>query len=124
MNFGVGKSLDKSIRLYREKVGMELVGHSDEWKSATMKIGSVDYDICQPVPKWRSNWMKAKRNIGGLRGIFFYTNNINKTYEEMKTRGDWGGQGKPEIVFYLQRPAAFRPLMQMSKVVTLTPVKS
>lgn len=41
----------------------------------------------QPIPKWGSNWMKAKRNIGGLRGIFFYTEDINKTYADMKTNG-------------------------------------
>lgn len=79
--------LDKSIAWYKEKLGMEMVSHSSEWKSATMRIGEVDYDICQPIPKWGSNWLKAKKNIGGLRGIFFYTDDINKTYKEMKTKG-------------------------------------
>jgi catechol 2,3-dioxygenase-like lactoylglutathione lyase family enzyme len=79
--------LDKSIPWYQEKLGMELVSRDDEWKSATMRIGDVDFDICQPFAKWGLNWNKARKNTGGLRGIFFYTDNINKTYEEMKSKG-------------------------------------
>lgn len=66
---------------------MKLVKKYDEWKSVVMTIGGVDYDICQPIPKWGSNWIKAKRNIGDLRGIFFYTKDINKTYQELKSKG-------------------------------------
>jgi len=80
--------LDKSIAWYKEKLGMDLISHAKEWESATMRVGGVDYDVCQPIPKWGSNWLKAKRNIGGLRGIFFYTDNINQTYKEMKTKRD------------------------------------
>jgi len=79
--------LDKSVKWYQEKLGMELIEKSNEWKSATMRLCGVNYDICQPIAKWGSNWLKAKRNIGGLRGIFFYTKNIDITYQELKSKG-------------------------------------
>lgn len=79
--------LDRSIDWYKKNLGMTLVSRSDEWKSATMRIGGVDYDICQPIPKWGSNWIKAKKNISGLQGIFFYTEDINGTYKEMYANG-------------------------------------
>ena len=81
------KDLDKAVKWYKEKLGMKLIEKSDEWKSATLRFCGVDYDICQPIPKWGSNWIKAKRNIGGLRGIFFYTKDINKAYQELKSKG-------------------------------------
>jgi len=78
---------DKSVKWYKEILGMEFVSKSDEWKSATFRLAGVNYDICQPNSKWGSNWLKAKRNIGGLRGIFFYTEDINKTFQEFKLKG-------------------------------------
>lgn len=81
------KNLDQAINWYKGKLGMVLISRSDEWKSATMRIAGVDYDICQPIPKWGSNWKKAKQNIGGLKGIFFYTDDIDKTYQRMRTNG-------------------------------------
>ncbi len=81
------KDLDKAVRWYKDILGMELVNKSDKWKSATMRLAGVDYDLCQPIPEWGSNWMKAKGNIGGLKGIFFYTKDINKTYQQLKSKG-------------------------------------
>jgi catechol 2,3-dioxygenase-like lactoylglutathione lyase family enzyme len=79
--------LDKSLKWYQDKLCMELVSKSNEWKSATLKLSGVYFDICQPVAKWGLNWIKAKRNIGGLRGIFFYTEDISKTYHKLKLKG-------------------------------------
>jgi catechol 2,3-dioxygenase-like lactoylglutathione lyase family enzyme len=79
--------LDKAITWYVEKLGMKLVSRSDDWKSATLSIGGVNYDICQPIPKWGSNWLKAKNKIGGLKGIFFYIKDINQSFIEMKSKG-------------------------------------
>lgn len=81
------KDFYKAIKWYKEKLGMKLVVKYNDYKSAVMRLAGVDYDICQPIPKWGSNWIKAKRNIGGLRGIFFYTKNVNKAYQELKSKG-------------------------------------
>jgi catechol 2,3-dioxygenase-like lactoylglutathione lyase family enzyme len=79
--------LDRAIEWYRDILGMVLISKYEKWKSATMRIGGVDFDICQPIPKWGPNWIKAKRNIGGLRGIFFYTKDIHKSYQLLKSKG-------------------------------------
>jgi len=43
--------LDKSVKWYQEKLGMELIEKFNEWKSATMRLCDVNYDICQPIAK-------------------------------------------------------------------------
>lgn len=78
---------NRSVDWYRDNLGMELVTRSDKWKSATLRLAGVEYDICQPNRQWGSNWMKAKKQIGGLRGIFFYTKNISETYQMLSAKG-------------------------------------
>lgn len=95
------KDFKESVEWYKEKLGFELLDYSEEWKSATLRGGGVFFDICQPIPKWGSNWMKAKRNIGGLRGIHFNVLDINEAYRKLKRKGvkflkppfktPWGG---------------------------------
>jgi len=72
---------------YQKMLGTQLKNKSDEWKSISMELTGVVFDICQPIPKWGTNWVKVKKLIGGLKGIFFYVDDINSTYKELKTKG-------------------------------------
>lgn len=78
--------LKRAERWYREVLGMKMVRRSEKWKSLSMELSGVTFDICQPIPKWGANWIKAKRLIGGLKGIFFYVDNIDKAHRELKTK--------------------------------------
>lgn len=79
--------INKAKKWYIDKLGFKMIEEYPKWKCFYAKIGSVTFDIGEPNSSWGRNWIKAKKKIGGLRGIFFETDDINKEYNKLKKSG-------------------------------------
>jgi len=70
---------------YSEVLGMKLVEEYPDFKCILMKLGGNEFDIGVPDPSWGEGWDKVK--IGGRTPIFFETDDIFKTVNELNKRG-------------------------------------
>jgi lactoylglutathione lyase len=103
----------KAIEFYTQKLGFELKsdipfggGSSAEglrWVEVAPKESQSTISLMVPNPMMMSDGVKIeaiKKSIGAETGIWFYSNNIQSTYEELKSKGvditapekqEWGG---------------------------------
>jgi len=70
---------------YTEILGMKLVKEYPDFKCILLKLGKTEFDIGIPDPCWGEGWDKVK--VGGRTPIFFESDNIKKTYKELKNKG-------------------------------------
>ena len=104
----------KAIEFYTQKLGFELKsdipfgGSSSSaeglrWVEVAPKESQSTISLMVPNPMMMSDGVEieaAKKSIGAETGIWFYSNNIQSTYEELKSKGvnitapekqEWGG---------------------------------
>jgi uncharacterized glyoxalase superfamily protein PhnB len=104
----------KAIEFYTQKLGFELKSDipfgssssSDEglrWVEVAPKKSQSTISLMVPNPMMMSDGVEieaVKKSIGAETGIWFYSNNIQSTYEELKGKGvdittpekqEWGG---------------------------------
>lgn len=102
----------KAIEFYTQKLGFELKsdipfgGSSTEglrWVEVAPKASQSSISLMVPNPLMMSDGVEieaVKKSIGAETGIWFYSNNIQSTYEELKGKGvditapekqEWGG---------------------------------
>lgn len=104
----------KAIEFYTQKFGFELksdipFGGSSSgneglrWVEVAPKASQSTISLMVPNPMMMSDGVEieaVKKSIGAETGIWFYTNNIQLTYEELKDKGvditapekqEWGG---------------------------------
>jgi uncharacterized glyoxalase superfamily protein PhnB len=104
----------KAIEFYTQKLGFELksdipFGSSSSsaeglrWVEVAPKTSQSTISLMIPNPVMMSDGVEIeaiKKSIGAETGIWFYSNNIQSTYEELKSKGvditepekqEWGG---------------------------------
>jgi lactoylglutathione lyase len=104
----------KAMEFYTQKLGFELKsdiplsGSSSSaeglrWVEVAPKASQSTISLMVPNPMMMSDGVEieaAKKSIGAETGIWFYSNNIQSTYEELKGKGvnitapekqEWGG---------------------------------
>jgi lactoylglutathione lyase len=101
----------KAIEFYTQKLGFELKsdilfggsGDGIRWVEVAPKASQSTISLMVPNPMMMSDGVEieaAKKSIGAETGIWFYSNNIQSTYEELKSKGvnitapekqEWGG---------------------------------
>jgi uncharacterized glyoxalase superfamily protein PhnB len=105
----------KAIEFYTQKLGFELKsdipfgtgsGSSTEglrWVEVAPKASQSSISLMVPNPMMMSNGVEIeaiKKSIGAETGIWFYSKNMQLTYEELKGKGvditapekqEWGG---------------------------------
>jgi uncharacterized glyoxalase superfamily protein PhnB len=102
----------KAIEFYTQKLGFELksdipFGNSSaeglRWVEVAPKTSQSTISLMIPNPVMMSDGVEIeaiKKSIGAETGIWFYSNNIQSTYEELKGKGvdittpekqEWGG---------------------------------
>lgn len=114
----VVKDLNKSLKFYRDKLGLRVIFYNRTHKWLTFACGSTTLSLTVP-------WSAASRKLVGARtGVSFYTDDIEKTYKALKKkrvrfrfaprREDWGGwlaafqDPDGNRYFLLQMPADLR----------------
>jgi len=83
-------NFDKAIEWYKNTLGARITEEYHEWKCVELLIGKskIEIDLGQPDKSWGSTeYKKAKSRIGTCTGIIFETSDINKTYQELKSKG-------------------------------------
>jgi len=78
-------NLERAKEWYTKILGMKIVKEYPEFKCVLMKLDKIEFDIGTPDPSWGEGWNKVK--IGGRTPIFFETDDIEKTWDELKKRG-------------------------------------
>ncbi|HEX5978657.1 MAG TPA: VOC family protein [Nitrososphaeraceae archaeon] len=103
----------KAIEFYTQKLGFELKsdilfggssgGDGIRWVEVAPKASQSTISLMVPNPMMMSDGVEieaAKKSIGTETGIWFYSNNIQSTHEELKSKGvnitapekqEWGG---------------------------------
>jgi len=115
----VVKDLAKSLRFYRDKVGLRLCffDKKHDWVCFDCGAGRTTLSLTTPWNK------KAKQLIGVRTGVSFQVDDIEKTYRELKKKHvvftlkprkeRWGGivanfkDGDGNRFFLLQMPSGF-----------------
>jgi lactoylglutathione lyase len=98
----------KAVEFYTQKLGFELktdtnIGNNLRWVEVAPKNSESTISLMLPNPQMMSyGQMKAaKENIGTETGIWFYSNDIQSTYNKLKDEGvditppekqQWGGK--------------------------------
>ena len=77
--------LEIAKKWYTKILGMELIKEYPNFKCVLMKLDKTEFDIGVPNPSWGEGWNKVK--VGGRTSIFFETNDIKETWNELKRRG-------------------------------------
>jgi len=96
----------KAVEFYTKKLGFDLrvdmpIGEI-HWIEVAPKNSQSSISLMEPNQKMMSKkeLERAKKEIGMPTGVWFYTNNIQSTYEELKKNGvnitppkkqEWGG---------------------------------
>ena len=90
MNLKVGpiqifvSDIEKAEKWYLDTLRMEKIEDYPDFKCVLMKLGGFEFDIGVPSENWGEGWNKVK--IGGRTPIFFETDDIFKTVDELKKR--------------------------------------
>ncbi|UCD04379.1 MAG: VOC family protein [Candidatus Woesearchaeota archaeon] len=77
--------IEKARQWYSKVLEMNLIEEYPDFKCILMKLSDTEFDIGVPSPNWGEGWNKVK--IGGRTSIFFETDDIFKTVEELKKKG-------------------------------------
>ena len=85
------KDLDKAIELYRDQLGLEFKGidvvESQKVKVAFFKIGETNIELVAPTSEDSPIAKYLEKNREGIHHICFEVEDINKTLNELKSRG-------------------------------------
>ena len=85
------KDLDKAIELYRDQLGLEFNGidvvESQKVKVAFFKIGETNIELVAPTSEDSPIAKYLEKNREGIHHICFEVEDINKTLNELKSRG-------------------------------------
>ncbi len=97
----------KAVGFYTKKLGFDLrvdmpIGNNTHWIEVAPKNSQSSISLMEPNQKMMSKleFERAKKGIGTFTGVWFYTENIKSTYEELKKKGvditrpekqEWGG---------------------------------
>jgi catechol 2,3-dioxygenase-like lactoylglutathione lyase family enzyme len=92
----VVKDLNKSLRFFRDKIGLRLAFYDKPHKWVCFDAGRAAFSLTTP---WNTG---AKKLVGVRTGISFYTTDLDKAYKALKKKGvkfslaprqePWGGQ--------------------------------
>jgi catechol 2,3-dioxygenase-like lactoylglutathione lyase family enzyme len=77
--------IKQAEKWYFEILGMRLIKRYPKVKCILMRLGGTEFDIGTPIPEWGEGWNTVK--IGGRTPIFFETNDIKQTVEDLKQKG-------------------------------------
>lgn len=96
----------KAVEFYTKKLGFDLrvdmpIGDM-HWIEVAPKNSQSSISLMEPNQKMMSKaeFERAKKEIGAFTGVWFYTENIKSTYDELKKKGvditppekqEWGG---------------------------------
>jgi len=96
----------QAVKFYAEKMGFDIrlnvPFYGGKWIEVAPKDSECTLSIMEPNAHMMSpeETELAKKNIGTNTGVWFYTSNIQSTYEELKSKGvdisapqkqEWGG---------------------------------
>jgi predicted enzyme related to lactoylglutathione lyase len=96
----------QAVKFYAEKIGFDIrlnvPFHGGKWIEVAPKDSESTLSIMEPNPQAMSEEELeiAKKNIGRNTGVWFYTSDIQSTYEELKSKDvditkpekqEWGG---------------------------------
>ena len=83
----------QAVKFYAEKMGFDIrlnvPFYGGKWIEVAPKDSECTLSIMEPNPHMMSpeETELAKKNIGTNTGVWFYTSNIQSTYEELKSKG-------------------------------------
>jgi catechol 2,3-dioxygenase-like lactoylglutathione lyase family enzyme len=91
----VVKDLGKSLKFFRDKLGLRLAFYDKKHKWVCFDAGRTTFSLTTP-------WNRESRKLLGVRtGVSFYVHDIEKTYRRLKnarvrfafppTKQPWGG---------------------------------
>jgi len=96
----------KAAEFYTKKLGFDLrvdmpIGDL-HWVEVAPKNSQSSISLMEPNQKMmpKAEFERAKKEIGAFTGVWFYTDDIKSTYEELKKKGvnitspekqEWGG---------------------------------
>jgi uncharacterized glyoxalase superfamily protein PhnB len=96
----------KAIEFYTQKLGFDVKGEypykKTKWVEVGPKTSTTTISLMEPHPDMMTNEEieQAKKEIGTMTTLWFYTKDINNTYKELQEKGvnitepkkqDWGG---------------------------------
>ena len=96
----------QAIKFYTEKIGLDIrlnvPFYGGKWIEVAPKDSESTLSIMEPNSQMMSQdeLEIARRNIGRNTGVWFFTSDIQSTYEELKSKGiditkpekqEWGG---------------------------------
>jgi uncharacterized glyoxalase superfamily protein PhnB len=96
----------KAIEFYTQKLGFDVKGEypykKTKWVEVGPKTSTTTISLMEPHPDMMTNEeiVQAKKEIGTMTTLWFYTKDINNTYKELQEKGvnitepkkqDWGG---------------------------------
>jgi predicted enzyme related to lactoylglutathione lyase len=96
----------QSVKFYTEKIGLDIrlnvPFYGGKWIEVAPKDSESTLSIMEPNSQMMSQdeLEIARKNIGRNTGVWFFTSDIQSTYEELKSKGiditkpekqEWGG---------------------------------
>jgi len=96
----------RAVKFYAEKVGFDIRVNAPffggKWIEIAPKDSESTLSIMEPNPQLMppEELETARKNIGRNTGVWFYTSDIQSTYEDLKSKGvditkpekqEWGG---------------------------------
>lgn len=96
----------RAIEFYTQKLGFDIKGEypykNTKWVEVAPKNSTTTISLMEPNKDMMTNEEieQARKEIGTMTSLWFYTKNINDTYKELQEKGvnitepkkqDWGG---------------------------------
>lgn len=96
----------RAIEFYTQKLGFDIKGEypykNTKWVEVAPKNSTTTISLMEPHSDMMTNEEieQAKKEIGTMTSLWFYTKNIDDTYKELQEKGvnitepkkqDWGG---------------------------------
>jgi uncharacterized glyoxalase superfamily protein PhnB len=96
----------RAIEFYTQKLGFDVKGEypykNTKWVEVAPKNSTTTISLMEPNADMMTNEEieQARKEIGTMTSLWFYTKNINDTYKELQEKGvnitepkkqDWGG---------------------------------
>ena len=96
----------RAIEFYTQKLGFDIKGEypykNTKWIEVAPKNSTSTISLMEPHPDMMTNeeMEQAKKEIGTMTNLWFYTKNIDETYKELQEKEvnitepkkqDWGG---------------------------------
>jgi lactoylglutathione lyase len=96
----------KAVEFYTQKLGFDVKGeypyNNTKWIEVAPKNSTTTISLMEPNTDMMTNEEieQAKKEIGTMTSLWFYSKNINDTYKELQEKGvnitepkkqDWGG---------------------------------